>query len=213
MITIFIIAIGELSYKERSLAILRDYFSQFKFIDLFILEDESEINVKKAHPPWLKLISHRYTKNDNFTLCWDLDLLPNSKNSHFDFDLLSDYYLNMCYDTSVVLGFPRFNSNFHFNSGLIGIPKSERVFVESIYEKYAPGEYPSYEQYYLNDEIKNQKKSINALPVEYNTLYHDGPLFKNSFFSHYTWQCNDSSERNLLIQKHYEKYFSQNNQN
>lgn len=208
MITIFIIAIGEPCYKEPALAILRDYFSQFSFIKLFILEDDKDLNIKNAHPSWLKLISHQYTKDNNLTLCWDLDLLPRSKNSTFDFSLLSMDRLSMCYDTSVVLGYPRFNSNFYFNGGLISIPPSQRDFVEGVYKSCAPGQYPSYEQYYLNDAIAITGQIVNRLPLEYNTLYHDGELFQKTFFMHYTWQCNDSSDRNKLIQQHYENYFS-----
>lgn len=208
MITVFIIAIGQPSYKENALAILKDFFAQFSFVKLFILEDEKDLNTKNAHPSWLKLISHKYTNDDNLTLCWDLDLLPRLKNSPFDFSLLSEDRLSMCYDTSVVLGAAKFNSNFYFNGGLISIPLSQRNFVENIYQAFAPGHYPSYEQYYLNDAIAMSGNVINRLPLEYNTLYHDGELFKRTSFAHYTWQCNDSTERNALIQKHYDNYFS-----
>jgi hypothetical protein len=213
MITVFIIAIGEQNYKRPALAILRDYFSQFSFIKLYVLENDGDLNIKKAHPSWLKLISHQYTRDDNLTLCWDLDLLPLSKNSPFDFSLLSEDRLSMCYDTSVTLGFPKFNSNFYFNGGLISIPFSQRCFVESVYNNHAPGLYPSYEQYYLNDAIAMNGQIVNRLPLEYNTLYHDGELFRRTSFAHYTWQCNDSSDRDKLIQKHYENYFSHNSFN
>jgi hypothetical protein len=206
MITIFIIAIGNPYYKKLSLEILKDYFTSYNF-KIFILEDSGELNIKNAHPSWLKLISHKYTNDDNFTLCWDLDLLPRAKYTPFDVKKIDFEKINMCYDTSVLLNSPKFNNNFFFNGGLIGIPISERNFMENIYEKHAPGVYPSYEQYYLNDEIVDNKKEINTLPVKYNTLFHNGELFDQTDFSHYTWRCNDTSDRDKLIEEHYTKYF------
>jgi hypothetical protein len=210
MITVFIIAIGDQDYKKPALEVLKDYFSSRNNFEIFILEEDGDLNAKKAHPSWLKLISHRYTKNDNFTLCWDLDLLPRSPEVDFPIKMLDNASLNMCYDTSVVLNHSKFNHNFYYNGGLIGIPVCCREFVESVYYNKAPGSYPSYEQYYLNDAIADQAYPINLLDCKYNTLYHNGELFEESDFLHYTWGCNDSSQRSELIKKHYNEYFSKN---
>lgn len=206
-IKVLIFAIGDIAYKDNSLKILRDYFSRREDMELVVIEDELSFNTKKAHAPWLKLISYNYVDENDFVLCWDLDLLPRDKNVVFDTSLLSEKYINLCYDTSVVLGHPRFNNNFYFNSGLIGIPKCMRSFTEEVYNLYAPGAYPSYEQYYLNDHLAHNKKDVCVLPNSYNTLQHNGPLFQNADFQHYTWQCLFNNTRDELIKKHYERYF------
>lgn len=206
MINIFILAIGEFEYKKHSLDILCDFFCSIDNIEIFIIENELNFNIKNAHPSWLKLISHKYVNNDNFTLCWDLDLLPRNKSVKFnltDFDISK---INMCYDTSFLLKHQRFNNNFYFNGGLIGIPKNKRKIMESIYLKNAPGILPSYEQYYLNDYLSINKEPINILHPRYNTLYHNGELFNKSDFLHYTWQCN-LEQKIFYIKKHHEKYF------
>ena len=211
MITIFIIAIGNQEYKKYSLEILKHFFSKYSNVKLFVLEDELDLNMKKAHPSWLKLISHEYTQDENLTLCWDLDLLPKNQNVEFDFSDLSTDHISMCYDTSVLLNFPKFNSKFYLNGGLIGIPLCKREELKNLYLSKAPGTYPSYEQYYLNDYFYDKNEIVNILPAKYNTLYHNGQLFDESDFLHYTWQCNDSFERNILIKKHHELYFSTTN--
>lgn len=211
MITVFIIAIGEIAYKQDSLDVLKNYFSNQEHIKLFILENDSYlINVKKAHPSWLKLISHHFTNDDNFTLCIDLDLLPINKNIDI-IKYLDLNKINMCYDTSVLTTDFKFNNNFKFNGGLLGIPFSERLFMEKIYYENAPGLYPSYEQYYLNDALAFNFKEINILPNKLNSLYpqnYDSQiLFNQAVFLHYTWGCS-VNERPSLIKDHKLKYFS-----
>ena len=210
MITIFVIAIGDVKYKQNSIEILKDYFSN-KMVNLFILEeDDLSINYKNAHPSWLKLLSHKYTQNDDFTICLDLDLLPINS----EVDLVSHFNLNklnMTYDTSVVCDHARFNNNFYYNGGLIGIPYNMRDFCEEVYTKHSPGTYPSYEQYYLNDEIASKKIEIHNLPIELNAMYpqtdQSYELFVKGKFLHYTWGCNDQ-ERISLIEKHKQIYFN-----
>jgi len=207
-VKVFVIAIGDISYKKYSLEILNDFFSKQEDMDLFILEDQGLLNTKNTHPSWLKLISHKYLDTKDMILCWDLDLLPKSKNSKFDLSKLSNDNINLCYDTSVILNQPKFNQNFYFNLGLIGIPKCKRDILEHIYNKYGPiAAYPSYEQYYVNDFIQENKEPINILPPSYNTLHHDGELFYSAEFQHYTWQCLFRGNRDELIKQHYNEYF------
>lgn len=205
----FIIAIGDIPYKEDSKEILIDYF-KFNNIKYFFLEENPIQNIKTAHPSWLKLISHRIYKTDNFILCWDLDLLPinNKKNIR---DVLDINKLNMCYDSSVLLTSFKFTPNFKYNGGLIGIPNKYRQNLEDIYNKYAPGIFPSFEQYYLNEEIASQNIEVNVLDSIWNSHF---PIkgcsdiyFKNAFNKHYTWGVNDS-EKFLEIKKHKEIYFN-----
>ena len=209
-ILIFIISIGDLGYTKYSEDILSDYFNHNNIEHFFLKKDDEFINYKKAHPSWLKLLSHKYITTDKFILCWDLDLLPVNK----DFNILNHIDLNkinMCYDTGMLLTNFKFNSNFYFNGGLIGIPKEERVFMESIYNTYAPGSIPSYEQYYLNDCIAEQNKNVNRLPDKFNSLYPpsniDKSIFNNAQNKHYTWGIKNNNHRTDLIKEHHKLYF------
>jgi hypothetical protein len=204
-ITPFIIAVGDVPYKKYSLEILKDFFSNLN-IEPFILEESGDKNYKKAHPSWLKLISHKYIQDeDSVVLCWDLDLLPVKKSLQFN---LSETNFSLAFDTSIVLGKQGFNEKFRFNCGLIGIPPNKRNFCEKIYNNKAPGTYPSYEQYYFNDELVDSNELINLIPVRYNTLFHNGPLMYEAENIHYTWPCINESDRLKLIIKHHEQYFS-----
>lgn len=215
-ILIFIPSLGNPDYGKYSEEILTDYFEYHKINYFFLKVDNVDINYKKSHPSWLKLISHKYVDFNGFILCWDLDLLPVNKYVTFLNDIDIDK-INMSYDTSVILKMGKFNNNFRFNGGLIGIPERERNFVENIYNEYAPGARPSYEQYYLNDEIVNQNKDINILPTYMNSLYYPyseigNNLFVNAKFQHYTGGIGGGigrqSNKINLIKNHYLNYFN-----
>jgi hypothetical protein len=209
---VFIPCLGLPDYGKYSEEILVDYFEYHRINYFFLKIDDLDINYKKAHPSWLKLISHKYVDFKGFILCWDLDLLPVNKDITFLNDIDIDK-INMGYDTSVILKMGKFNNNFRFNGGLIGIPEKERNFVENIYNKYAPGTRPSYEQYYLNDEIVNQNKDINILPTYMNSLYYPyseigNNLFVNAKFQHYTGGIGRQGNKINLIKNHYLNYFN-----
>ena len=77
-------AIGNnIPYKEPALHILKDYFKH-KGIPFTVIEQDPECNIRKAHPSWLKLLAHQIVPNEEFILCWDLDLLPTNANSTLD---------------------------------------------------------------------------------------------------------------------------------
>lgn len=208
-LTAFVIAIGNIDYKNDAKEILKNYFENIK-INYFFLEENPKENIKSAHPSWLKLISHKIYPTNDFILCWDLDLLPvdNSKNitEALDFDKL-----NMCYDSSVLLGSYKFTPNFKYNGGLCGIPFKYRSFAEKVYMQHAPGVWPSFEQYYLNEEIEAQKINVNVLDPTWNSHYpatgYSDIYFKNAFNKHYTWGL-DNSKKLKEIKKHKEKYFN-----
>lgn len=206
MINVFVIAIGEVAYKEDALFVIKNYFKKFNFVNLVILEkDDLTINYKKAHPSWLRLLHHKYINNDNFTLSWDLDILP-TKNSFKIFEHLDFSRLNICLDNAVILTnehssktvyYEEVNKNldyynFKYNAGLIGIPSHLRKFCENVYDTYAPGNgRASYEQYYFNDEIQKNNLNVNILPLIFNGEYPpsgvDPFLFNRSVNKHYTW--------------------------
>lgn len=180
--------VGDLPYASPALEILRHYFNRCG-IPFKVVEDIRKFNTKKAHPSWLKLLVHRMFPNEEFILAWDLDLLPEKDAPNIS-DLLDKNSLNMVYDTSLVLGYPVFNpQTFKYNGGLIGIPKSLSNWIESIYDNNAPGTYPSWEQYYLNDRIVFDGIKVNRLPDECNCLYpkrDDGwDIWNRSKFKHF----------------------------
>ena len=199
-IIVFIISVGDIEYSQYSEKILTRYFTN-NCIDFMIVKNDY-INPKKAHPSWIKLLSHKYINDDRFILCWDLDLLP--VNQEFNmFNHLDLSKINACIDTSLLQGCEGFNKNFRYNCGLIGIPYHERTFFEHVYEKHAPGVYPSYEQYYVNDELVNVKKDVNVLPSIFNLHY---PINNENIANrHYTWGTY-GSQKIELIKNHYEQF-------
>lgn len=216
MVTAFVIAVGnsnEITYKEDSKAVLKDYFDYHK-INSFFLEVPTfhgcKINVKGAHPSWVKLISHKFYPTDDFILCWDLDLLPINREKNI-LDVLDLNKLNMCFDSSVLMNGYKFTPNFKYNGGLCGIPVRYREFMEGVYNKHAPGQWPSFEQYYLNDEIAIQNIEVNELDSIWNSNL-PAPGFTTEYFDkafnkHYTWGV-DHSQKIGKIKQHRENYFS-----
>ena len=209
MVTAFVISIGT-PYNNDSTAVLKDYFDYHKINSFFLTADNTANNYKGAHPSWIKLLSHLYYPTDDFILCWDLDLLPVSREKSI-FNVLDLNKLNMCPDTSILLGCNPYNENFKFNGGLCGIPTRYRDFMENVYKTYAPGDRPSFEQYYLNDEIVKQNIEVNELNTNWNSLYpcSDKPnnYFNNAFNKHYTWGA-DHEKKVKLIKEHRDNYFS-----
>jgi hypothetical protein len=207
-INIVIIAIGDIPYKKDSMIILNDYFNFYNIEPIYI--QENIFNPKNAHPSWLKMTSYNYVDNQNFMLCWDLDLLPINRSINI-LDYLNFNSINMCVDNSTILTNFRFNQNFKYNGGLIGFPHSYKNFCENIYNKYAPGTRPSYEQYYLNDEIVYQNIQIHELPLIFNGMLPQqgvsSKLFDEAFCKHYTWGVNDS-QKAAFIATHKLNYFN-----
>lgn len=203
---ISVIAFGEVPYKNDSISVLKDYFERNNLRYNFL--ERIDLDTKNSHPSWWKLLCHKVYKNEDYILNWDLDLLPSSKNTEFHKNI--DFSkLGMAWDTSLRINpFQRYNSNFRYNGGLIGVPKSMAQFTEGVFNKHAPGTRPSYEQYYLNDEIVHQNIDVSEFPDDSNFLYRHEVLneFDKSRFKHYT--C---AERNSLIKLHKNKYFGDTN--
>lgn len=57
--------------------------------------------------------------------------------------------------------------------------------MEGVFETYAPGTRPSYEQYYLNDEIEAHAIPVVELPTDLNCLFW-APTFPAARLQHYT---------------------------
>lgn len=200
-----------MEYKGHSIEVLTHYFKKNKY-DFTFIKDIEDKNYKNAHISWCKLLSHKFI-NSYFILCWDLDLLPKTPieniKTAIDFNKI-----NLARDSSLLIGGLPYNENFKYNGGLFGIPKAYQVFAEEIYNKFAPGSRPSYEQYYLNDELANQNISVNVLPQEYNTFYlpDNHILIKNAKCVHFGWKhCVPKAK---YIEEHHKNYFENiNNDN
>lgn len=188
---VMILAIGDIFYKEDAMSILIDYFTNKKISYIFITEVPKNIDFKKSHPSWWKLLAHDILPNYDYIICWDLDLLPRDKNVN----VLEEFNLNeicLAYD-SFAKHFPneRLYKSFKYNGGLIGIPKSKSNFTKNVFYKYAPGDAPSYEQYYLNFEIEQQNIYIHVLPADINVFY-SFPEFETARLKHFT--CDGSAK-------------------
>ena len=208
-------AIGDIPYKEPALRILQDYF-KYKEVPFTVIEKDPDINIRKAHPSWLKLLAHQILPNEDFILCWDLDLLPVNKHDGVDITSYWSTQITMVQDSGITLGgtVPGVTipyTSFKYNGGLIGIPKRHSVFMEYVYYKHAPGTRDSFEQFYLNDEIVAHNITVEEFPDCFNSLYphqgYDRTNFENAYHRHYTWGV--AHEHKLkLIQEHATRYFS-----
>ena len=200
---------GSLSYASAALSVLRDYFGFFK-IKYEIVEDLKGFNTKKAHPSWMKLLTHRMFPGHDFILNWDLDLLPMRSAPSIE-TILDKAKLNMAIDSTLIAGQDKFNENFKYNGGLVGVPASMAEWIAAIYDKHAPGEYPSYEQYYLNDAIVADKVDVHRIPDEFNTLFPQCSagkiLWDNAVIKHYGCSILSSLDMVTLTDIHAENYF------
>ena len=203
--TIFVINIGDTGYSNHTLPII-EKFCEFNEINLFVLTENIPQNVYDLPPSWLKLFSHQLV-DDDFILCWDLDLVPTKL--YKIKDMLDTTKLNFCYDSGYIYENFIFNGKFKFNCGLIGIPKSYSTFMENIYHKHGMNaNYPSYEQYYVNDEIFDNNITPNVLDTNLNYMFNGNENFDtNVLNSHYTWKINSNEHRIELIKNHYNKFY------
>jgi hypothetical protein len=205
-----VLSIGNIDYKIYSKPILTDYFERCNIEYKFIEEMPTTIDTRNAHPSWFKLLAHKILPDYDFIICWDLDLLPKNKN----ISVLEEFNVNkfcIAYDTNVRLNhnnirsITSFSPNFKYNGGLIGIPKFYSTFTESVFNAFAPNLYnwPSYEQYYLNESLFTYKIDVHELPDDVNYLY-SLPLFNEARLQHYTY----TSDAKSKIKDHYNSYFT-----
>ena len=208
-VLVIAIDVGCISYKEDSLKVLKDYFTR-KNIEYFIQEKPFNILIERlAHPAWAKLLAHSIVPGYDFIIVWDLDLLPVNK----DVDVIKDFNMNkLCLSWDTIAKFHHtmknaeqylYTSTFKYNTGLIGLPSHMSPFFEEIFMKYAPGRLESYEQYYVNGEIDQQKIDIFELPDDLNCFYNTGG-WKEARLIHYT----GSKEAKDNIKVHVENYFN-----
>lgn len=202
--TIFLINVGNTVYDKYTLPLI-EKLCDFNNINLFILEQNISQNIYGLHPSWLKLFCHRLV-NDDFILCWDLDLVP-TKLYNLE-KMFNKEFLNMTYDRGFTEENFTFNSKFKYNCGLIGIPKKYESFFENIYYKYgSTAIYPSYEQYYVNDEIYDNSLEINVVDSVLNSMYYGDEIFSENVLNiHYTYKISSNQHRVDLTKLHFEKF-------
>lgn len=209
-----VLDVGSVPYSSVSRSILEHYFTTnnipYHFITSSIVNG-IDLNNKAAHPSWWKMIIHRILPDYDYIICWDLDLLPKSPSVNIInlFDL-TNKALTMAFDSPG--NTVSFAPHFKYNGGLIGIPSSLSFFTEYIYDTYAPGTLPSYEQYYLNEEIFDKEIAVYELPRNINVLYptklEERPQFHEAILQHYTYGFGSQENRLQLIENHKATYFS-----
>ena len=186
------------------LDVLKDYFNKYH-IDYFILK-ENEFNVD---PSWLKLKCFDYIEDD-FVLCWDVDLLPKKDTSSIVNDLNLGK-VNLSIDSTVILkNQPLWMPEFKYNCGLIGIPKSYKKSFENIFDAKRKSDWPSYEQYHVN-KFLYPFDDVHELDKTWNCQWHMPTLGSQYILSakavHYTGPMVFGPHRNQLIKNHHELYF------
>lgn len=202
--TIFCINIGDVNYAQYSLPLIKK-LCEYNNINLYVLDKNISQNIYNVHPSWFKLFCHSLI-DDDFILCWDLDLIPTRLYSLYDF--IDTNKINLSYDQSYVREGFTFNGKFKYNCGLLGIPKIYQADIENIYIKAKSSNYPSYEQYHVNDWIFDNKINIHGIDTKLNMMYDGTPVDKNdiNYNIHYTWKITSSSDRYNLVLKHHDTF-------
>ena len=199
-----VIAIGDIFYGGPAKEVLTHYFEKHAIPYVFI--ESYPPDIKEVPVSWLKMICHRILPDYDAIVCWDLDLLPDSP----DTVVINDFNMNMiCLardSLSLVQGHHNvvlpFCPEFKYNGGLICIPKMARLLTEMIFDNFAPGSLPWWEQCYLNNIIAETKVPIYELPRDINVFYNfEG--FEKARLKHYT--CGDNAKQ--TIQSHRDSYF------
>lgn len=209
-IAALVIAIGDVQYKEDSLAVLRDFFN-YNNIPLVVVENDISENYHKSHPSWLKTLCHSIIDAD-FIFCWDLDLLPVRRYDVMEMvTSLEKYHLGI--ECGLLYGFDRYyfgpeGKNFKYNGGLQLIPKKYQKDIEQIYRDFGYKDLNAWEQIPLNTWIEENDIPISVLRPEYNNSMDTGlSFYKYVRNKHYTFGAMDLYTRSRMIKEHREDYF------
>lgn len=203
--TIFCINIGDISYAKYSLPFI-EKLCEYNNINLYILDHNISQNIYNVHPSWLKLFCHSLVQDD-FIICWDMDLVPIKLYNLSTF--FNTSILNLAYDQSYLRENFTFNGKFKYNCGLFGIPKIYQSWLENIYNNAFASRYPSYEQYHINDTIYDDQILIHDLDTKLNYMYSGVEIASDNpnYNIHYTWKIMSNRHRHDLIIKHYNQFY------
>ena len=202
---VMVIAIGDFFWKADAKEVLIHYFEKHSIPYVFI--ESYPADTKEVPVSWLKMICHRILPDYDTIICWDLDLLPASQDVEvmdvFDMRnicLAKDGLAMRMASNNTVLPFC---PDFKYNGGLISIPKALKNFTEVLFDKFAPGVLPWWEQCYLNNLIAALKLPIHVLPDDINVFYtFDG--YETARLQHYTCGVNAKES----IASHRQRYFN-----
>lgn len=196
---IFVLNVGNLPYSKYSLPLIKS-LCDYNSIDLEVITEP--IPQCNLHPSWIKVFLHSIYDED-FILCWDVDLVPTQLYDIHQF--LDTSKINLAYDKYVVHnGSELYGPKFKYNCGLLGIPKIHTKEIEELYELRYQNR-PFYEQFYVNDWIADNNYPVHVLPNALNDMYCiDRPV--RPLNQHYTYQVHTEQVRHDLMREHYEKY-------
>jgi len=182
--------------------ILFDYFDKYHF-DVFVLKE----NKHRVKPSWLKLKCFDYI-DDDFVLCWDMDLLP-KKNCPSIYNSLDFDKINLAVDSSIILrNRGLFVPSFRYNCGLMGIPRKYKDAMDIVFMSYTDSKWPSYEQYHINEFLaKNNYKDVHELDKSWNCLFHLPTVPNQYILSSNVVHFSQPSMRKESIKQYHDLYF------
>lgn len=212
---VVLINIGGCSYSDYSIPSIKKYYEGNGIRVDILKENHPEIEGSGLHPSWNKLFLHEIY-DDDFILYQDLDIIPiNSECNIFDF--INVNYLNMSIDESIFgkhyldysIEFKKGTENFphfRFNTGLLGFPKSFSKTMQGLFHTYKtnPFDFPSFEQYYINKFVGDNRIFINEIPLRFNTFYKNNLDFEKISFCHFTYNIK-SEDKTLIIEQNKKK--------
>lgn len=209
--TALVINVGNVPYAGHALPILKDFFD-YNEVPLVVLENDLPQNIHGSHPSWLKLFCHELI-DDDFVLCWDLDLLPARRYKIEEF-IKDRSRFHIGIETGLLYGFgmDRFGPKFKYNCGFMGVPKHFGPIFRSIYDQngHNPLNREAWEQLYVNDYLDDNDVDVEIIRPEYNcSLSPRRQFFPNTRNKHYTYGVMDVNIRAQMIQQHHHEYFSQ----
>jgi len=185
--------------------ILFDYFNKYHF-DVFVLR-ENKFKSFRVHPSWLKLKCFDYV-DDDFVLCWDMDLLPKAKCPSI-LGALNFDKINLAVDSCLILkSKPPFIENFRYNCGLMGIPRKYKKAMDDVFFFHTDSQWPSYEQYHVNRFLaKNNFEDVHELDKSWNCLFHLPTVPNQYILSSNMVHFSQLSVKKESIKKYHELYF------
>jgi hypothetical protein len=202
---IMVTAIGKNAWVSSAISyawpVIKKYFEDNGH-NVYLIQN-TPFDSEVLHPSWLWLKCHEILLGYDYILTWNLDILP----VKFEDDIFK--YLDQTMvgavmeDPSVHGIFP----HFKYNCGMVGVPKSYSGFFSDVYQKWNknPNSWPSYEQYYVNQEIGERNIPIYSIPQKYAWFF-NSPNYKEATCWHYTSTVQKDGIENLFKQ-HYEGVF------
>ena len=204
-LTYFVIDIDHVPYSRWTLPFIRDYCDRCGY-DLQILCCPPDPGTPAS---WFKLLAHRLFKSE-MVVCADLDIIPMPWAPPID-QVLDPEKLNLCVDMALTRINKKYNEDFLYNCGLIGLPKKFAGFMESIYDQHHTTERICWEQLFINDAIAAQNIPVNELHERWNFMIRfdpasQDPHYRGVNFKHIT-HGRTTEKRIEWAQAHHAAYY------